>query len=120
MKKKSYVPWVLCLALPIPLLVLTSTLQLIVRALFTAEGETSGEAVAAIVNIFSLLVGIAAVIMFLLFPLWIIRLVRVSKYNKGLLAPQGPMPADAAPEPTSPQPQDNNQIPPQPPANPQV
>lgn len=120
MKKKSYVPWILCLALPIPLLVLTSFLQLIVRAFLTGEGETSGEAITTVVNIVSLLIGMGAVIMLLLFPLWIIRLVRVSKYNKGLQAPQNPMPTEPPSAPTTLDTQESNQTPPQPPTNPQL
>lgn len=86
MKKKSIIPWILCLALPIPLLVVVLFAQVLVRA--ATSGSADSSAVVIIMNLFSFVVGMAAVIMLLLMPLWVIRLIKTVNYNRTLTPPQ--------------------------------
>ena len=77
MKHKSIKPWVILLTLPIPLLVINAVIQAVVRA--SNQGNSN-----VLINIFSLLVGIGAVLMLLGLPIWIIMLVKTTNYNKNL------------------------------------
>lgn len=76
-RKKNTTIWIVLLALPIPLLILNSVIQSIFRA-------TDPESNHVLINIFSIIVGSAAVVMLLGIPIWVIRLIRANKYNTAI------------------------------------
>lgn len=80
-QKKSLKPWIILLVLPIPLLVFTALLQMIVRFL---KNGSDGGAVFLVVNIFSLLLGIASVVLLMGIPIWIVFLVLAYEHNSKL------------------------------------
>lgn len=79
-KKSTKVYWFL-IAGPFLALVLTSFLQIAVRFIVSGSGA-GGDGISVFINIFSFLIGIAAVICILLLPLWIVLLIRANDYNK--------------------------------------
>lgn len=79
-QKKSLKPWIVLLILPIPLLFFVAIVQMVAR--FITNG--SGGAVFLIVNIFSLLIGIASVILLMGIPIWIVFLVLAYEHNSKL------------------------------------
>jgi uncharacterized membrane protein HdeD (DUF308 family) len=80
-QKKSLKPWIILLALPIPLLILTAFAQVAVRL---ALGSNSNSAVMMIVNILSLLMGMVSVILLMGIPVWIVFLVLAYEHNSKL------------------------------------
>ena len=82
---KPIIKWIVLMALPIPLLVLVALAQLIVHFVFSTVSSDSVANVSSlggmIVNIFSVLVGIVAVVMVLLIPIWAIQLLKARRYN---------------------------------------
>lgn len=108
MKPKSLKPWIIALAVPIPLLLVTALIQTIVRSAF-GDGPNS---VRLVVNILSLLIGIISVLLIMGFPVWIIMLVMSSNYNSKLKQ-QGVGQASAASPVPAPS-QDPNTQPPTP------
>lgn len=78
-KKSGKKIWVAFLIAPIPLLVCTLILQIIVR--FFAQG--SG-AVVGFVNIISILIGMASILLIIGSPIWIIMLIVGSKKSRNI------------------------------------
>ena len=77
-KKKSPYKWpIIALIFPPIGLVLSALLQIVVRATVLKDGNANGVAIA--LNIFSALVGIACVVMFLLAPIWLLIVSRGEK-----------------------------------------
>lgn len=69
--------WIVMLVFPIPALVISFILQVVVRFALAPYSPFI-----KIVNIVSLLVGMLSVIAIILIPLWIVMLVRSSKQNQ--------------------------------------
>ncbi len=89
--KKPTKRWIFLLIAPIPLLILIAFLELAVHALFPHIGNGTvtsnisfATVILAVLNIISVLAGMASLLCLLLFPLWIILLVKASDYNKKL------------------------------------
>lgn len=80
MKQKSVKPWVILLVAPVPLLMITAILQTTIRA--ASGGQSSS--LTLVINIISMLIGIASVLMLLGFPVWIILLVMAMSHNSKL------------------------------------
>lgn len=76
--RKKIVPWIVLLFSPIISLIIVASLQFIVQA--AAAGSDSISAI--VVNIISLLFGLAAVIAIILTPLWIVLLVKAVDHNR--------------------------------------
>lgn len=81
MERKSHKIWVTLIVLPIPLMLITFLLLAVIKAV-ASPGQGSG--VMIVVNIIALLIGVAAVLMLLGIPVWIIMLLEVDKHNKKL------------------------------------
>jgi hypothetical protein len=95
MRKKSTNIWITMLWLPFVSLILIALLQMVAQFVFgTVEGSSSSAAIPVILNIISLLVGIFAIIAILLFPLWIVMLIRASNYNKSIAKQTEQQPTD--------------------------
>jgi hypothetical protein len=98
--KRSLKKWVLLLVLPYASLIGVSFLQLVVRFSSSGSGAETG-AVATVMNITSLLVGLAAVLLIIGTPLWVILLIRDHNFNRNLQQvasarpPEPPLPPPA-------------------------
>jgi hypothetical protein len=86
MKQKSIKLWVFLLAFPIPLLVFTALLQVLLLQVFgnSSGTERQADALQLFVNIFSLVAGFVSITALILLPLWIVMLVKTINDNKKL------------------------------------
>lgn len=82
---KPTTKWVVLIGVPFVLLILVALIQLVVH--FVLNSSTGGATVGvqslgtSVVNIFSVLFGVVAVVLLLLTPIWIIMLVKARRYN---------------------------------------
>lgn len=77
--------WTVLIGIPIVLLILVALIQLVIRPILSnPSGSVTGgvqSSATAAINIFSLLFGVAGVVLLLLTPIWIIMLVKARRYN---------------------------------------
>jgi hypothetical protein len=107
MKPKNTKIWIFLMAAPIPVLILNAILQLVTRAAIGSSEVGQSDGLTAVLNIFSLLIGVFAVIGLLGLPVWIIMYIQATKHNN-LLKQQA----------SQPNLQNNDFNPPQPPQTP--
>lgn len=73
-KKSHKTSWILLLTLPLPTLIAGVVLQLVARVIFI-----NSVLMTKIINVTSILVAMVCIVAIVLFPLWIILLIRDSK-----------------------------------------
>lgn len=81
MQQKSTKPWIILIVAPFIALITNAIVQLIVRFATSGSGESTSNIAITVVNIVSLLIGIAAVIGMFGLPIWITMLVIAINHN---------------------------------------
>lgn len=80
MRKKTTI-WIILLILPIPILLFTAALQIINAFVFSTVDGGGGSKV---IDIVALLLGVAAVLVLICFPIWVYMLIRAKTHNDKL------------------------------------
>lgn len=84
MQRKSTKPWIILIAAPIIALILTALMQVIVSFTLSDSDEYASTTIPTVVNIFSLVVGVLAVIGMFGLPAWIVMLIVTINHNNKL------------------------------------